>query len=133
MKLSQDYRDKKINYADEDTSSQNRRRPDHRASASSSSEYVKSIGASCCRPRQFFFFCICICVCVCFVISHFPLSSDFQCSWPKDNGRSCTANRPRCLCLHARISHFFRQVAWRQGKNYHPICSCSTCLLQKPI
>ncbi|KAF9206004.1 Transcription factor iws1 [Podila verticillata] len=38
VKLSQDYRDKKINYADEDTSSQNRRRPDHRASASSSSD-----------------------------------------------------------------------------------------------
>ncbi|KAF9372666.1 Transcription factor iws1 [Podila verticillata] len=38
VKLSQDYRDKKINYADEDTSSQNRRRPDNRASASSSSD-----------------------------------------------------------------------------------------------
>ncbi|KAG0027266.1 Transcription factor iws1 [Podila clonocystis] len=40
VKLSQDYRDKKINYADEEPSaSQNRKRPDHsRASASSSSD-----------------------------------------------------------------------------------------------
>lgn len=69
------------------------------------------------------FFCLCT-----FVDSHFPLSFVFQCSWPKDIGCSCTANRSRCLCLHARISHFFRQVAWRQGKYYHPICSCSTCV-----